>query len=321
MAGDVTVSVVSGPSGIDHLEILGDALSNQIRITDLPGGDYEVEGLNGTTINLQPVGTPYQTPSPINGDIKARMGDGDDSIRIDQAFSAPAILGIQGGAGDDTVRLAPLTGQVAVGDTLYISMGNGNDRVRLEDTDASSLRVRTGDGIDHVRIRDTRIGGGTISRIRTGDGNDRLRIDSGSEFFGPLSVNMGDGNDRYRLGTVTFHDVHRFSGRDGNDSVFVGTSANVDFRGVTRFYTGAGNDRIYVLPGANVRFQSDARFVTGAGNDRIDVRQLMKRNEDRVHCISPLLFAALHDFAVMNSLPALGNSISFQVDGTHNRRF
>jgi hypothetical protein len=257
MAGNVAAGVVAG-----DLNLAGDVLDNQVELRDLGGGNYQLVGLGGTTIN----GMASQVFGGVVGNINASLSRGDDTLLIDEAFATPGDLNIDMGGDDDQVLMyGTTTAPIDIKGSLSIRTGSGHDHVRLagvrvldnaiidggSENDAivanqlfvgQTLGVLTRAGDDLVNLNRTSVLGAT--RIDTSDGNDVLSVGARSQFVGSFSAFMGNGNDKFRLGDSAFHDYFNF-------------------------HAGEGQDRVDVY--GKVRFQRPATFALGGGDDQAEV--------------------------------------------------
>src|SRR5262245_49840932 len=99
-AGNVTATVSSG--GV--LTIKGDADGNGIHITPAGGSSYDIAPSDATTtIN----GASDFIAAGVTGDVKISLGDGDDTLIIEDtnAQPFPDDLTIRTGGGNDSVEL------------------------------------------------------------------------------------------------------------------------------------------------------------------------------------------------------------------------
>lgn len=248
LAGDVTAAVVGG-----NLRIIGDALDNHLSIAEVSPGNFQVSGSDGTTINHQPLGTPFDAHEVTNN-VLLRLGDGDDSVAL-RHLNIQGDLEVYAGEGDDDVDIIG----TQVGKNVHIETGAGNDEVDLGLSDeaqptlaASSplptgvhikgnLDVRTGVGDDEVKVTDTHIGGGAF-------------------------VNTGAGDDVVLMGIVSNSDGKLAAPADASEDPQGDWNVQVAHHLV--ILTGTGNDTIHL---DSVRAKS-AFFATGEGDDKLIVK-------------------------------------------------
>lgn len=185
LAGDVTASVKGG-----WLVVTGDDLGNQVQIEDLGGGTYDVVGLEDTTI----IGAgPFAGPKGIKVDLKG----GDDTLVMsgDPVFGVPGDLSIKMGDGDDTVLLenAEIAGKTTVdlgkgaGDVTIFAVDFGKD-VAVKSGDAPGVEDPWVEiGIELANVT------GNLS-VTTGKTNDDIWLD-GVAVTKNVTIKTGDGED------------------------------------------------------------------------------------------------------------------------------
>jgi hypothetical protein len=147
------------------------------------------------------------------------IGDADDvvTVRVRDDFR------ISLGAGNDKIKLDgpnSVNGRLTVPDELIINMGSGNDRVRLFDVRVpDNVTINTGTGADDVDIFDTRFGDDSDFYLNTGDDGDRVEILR--TFFGDeVEIYLGRGTDTMTVCDCVFTDETLFSGGRDNDELF-----------------------------------------------------------------------------------------------------
>jgi len=112
MAGNVLVAVAG-----NNLRLTGDRFDNQIAITQVGVDEFQIAGLNGTTIGGQPSIT-----RRVSGQFTLVTGAGNDTVRITEAGF----------------------------NRLTIDTGSGHDDVTLGDVDATRLTLAGGKGSDSL---------------------------------------------------------------------------------------------------------------------------------------------------------------------------
>jgi hypothetical protein len=267
MAGDIAVALEG-----QLLSLRGDNLSNQVVVTQNAAGTVTISGQNGTTINGLPS---VRLINPQLNALEVRMEDGDDSVtlrgvnvandlfanQIITQATAPVTIGanaaIEGGAGNDIVRLGGLTVREALsiqGDigalTVVLSAGAVDKALTIVGDDAN----------DSVSLNGMRVG--DLVSIETKGGADVVALADISAFgvFVNADAN-GAGIDRVTMNRVTtIEDIGIFTGA-GDDVVALtdvtsGKSLTVSLD--------EGNDR---FTGTRVSAAEDAVFEGGAGVD------------------------------------------------------
>ena len=119
LAGDVTVSVVN-----HNLVVHSDDGADSITVMQSATGAFQVEGVNGTTINGQ---SAILQPQGIN-DIAIVMGNGNDSVAV-EGFQPIVVTGIGPGPSPFMLPLQPQN--IAIAGNLSIVMGGGTDTVNV----------------------------------------------------------------------------------------------------------------------------------------------------------------------------------------------
>jgi hypothetical protein len=254
LAGNVTAEVVG-----DDLVINGDKFSNQIHIID-NGDGVDVVGSNNTRINGVLNG--YAAFNQITGDLKIRMGGGNDRVFVDDvgksAFSdgdgkGNEVLGqiiIMGGYGRDGITVRSTFDDFPVINGLRIYGGPARDRVRLIGVD-----VADSDAV-------------TDLFVSLGGGHDTFVVESDDDVFnsdirGNLVIDAGAGNDALRLTHVTVFDNLRVLLRGGADRLAFEHST---FAFDVQVYGGYGPD---VIGAISSQFLSKVLINGNGGRDTI----------------------------------------------------
>jgi hypothetical protein len=215
LAGDVRVDFDDG-----ELEVAGDHLDNQVVITQLSGDEFEVTGVNGTSINGVPDGTfmamgverievearggndniILDIVDPIAVDVEIELGNGNDTLLASVAMTGS--LSVEGGAGDDIVDVTASS----VDGSVEIELGNGNDQALITGDApgigpvmvSGKLEIEGGNDDDLVSLLDVEVQGET--ELETGRGDDTVEILGLSRFSG-LGVELGEGEDFFQFGS------------------------------------------------------------------------------------------------------------------------
>lgn len=212
LAGDVTVAVVEG-----GLRIGGDSQANEIAVTALGSGQYEVAGQNGTTINGQagPI-----TVTGVSSYIKVHLRGGDDVATIAGDGSQLAKkVSVESGAGNDVITLDGIGAK-----ELKVETGAGTDTVNIIDLDVVEAEIETGADDDVVSLGDPASGTDTLIKAKK------------------LEIETGGGNDAIRLQDAVLQAIvcELETGR-GDDSVLL---SGIQVEGTLKVETGAGTDQV-----------------------------------------------------------------------------
>jgi hypothetical protein len=306
LAGDVLVSVVAG-----NLIVQGDDLDNQIAITagEQPGS-YVVAGLGGTLVHLADgtAGGPANAEAPdvavvvegVQRGARIAMGDGNDTVALNRvAFRGDVALQTEGG--DDRVLIgAPLpeppgpppaavdealSGEVvadpppehrsvAIGGSLRIGTGEGNDRVVVGHALVrGQLAVATGIGDDHVVLgappADTSPPDPVAADATAGTANTNGQMPLARRALrvgGAIHVRLGAGQDSLVADQVAARAGLLANGGDGDDVIGV---RHANLGGLLSIFGGLGDgaDRVVM---DHVRAEL-ARIATGAGSDEVHI--------------------------------------------------
>lgn len=276
------------------LTITGDAAANNIQVSQLASGDWQVKGI-GTNVNGP---TTFTGVSEIDIDLAA----GNDVLKVQNGtLTGPLkVLYTPGVQGSKTTQITNLhaetvdveqasTGNnvVTLNNILFTSTmggkvvtGSGHDVVSVNNIYSFGITVTTAGGNDAVTITNT-FGQDDIT-VNAGDGSDTVVVNNCSS-DGNIQLNLSDttadGNDVVHFsGLNTFNldveDMH------GNDTV-VGSNSTIG--NLANFNLTTGNDTLvltglhtgdailgYVDDGSNVVsinncISGSEIYVTGAG--------------------------------------------------------
>ena len=236
MAGDVTVAVING-----ELIVTGDGLDNWISFSN--PADPEIEGrddANGipTNINGVPNGA-FTYEGLVTGDVRVTMGDGNDQVFL--AGTHPASFTVRGEAGDDNINGGVFG--FRTGGLMTVEGGVGNDIIRLQARTfrvgagpglfAQSIILRGGDGNDNIDLAEVHASNDVV--IESGAGADRLGWSFG-RVGGFLGIDIGADYDEIN----GIHQVNATVGslRMGTGTAFVILSA-CNFSGDFAVFTDA----------------------------------------------------------------------------------
>jgi hypothetical protein len=262
LAGDVAVSVVGS-----ELLIQGDALDNKIMVTaGAEVGSFVVTGVDGTTVHLEGQSPAGQVSVTGVRSARIRLGEGSDLVAVVGADFRGS-LGIEGGVGDDRVR-------IGTGDTEVNSILPANLAVTVR----GLLRVSTGAGEDQVSIDNAMLQGWTS--IETGADNDAVSLGNTTTPItavnlslndvaarvrgrGGIHVGLGEGNDTLNLNQVSATSITALGGA-GNNNI----NANTVHSAVMSLLTGGGADNVS-LSDIHARLLA---VHTGDDNDTVEIR-------------------------------------------------
>ncbi|MCW5889445.1 MAG: hypothetical protein KIT14_02730 [bacterium] len=224
-AGNVTALVFGG-----SLRVTGDVIDNAIRIG--PGAnpdEFELEGLNGTTVN----GLVVTTVAGVVRNVKIDLSAGSDELYIEDVL-IPRKLEILTGPGADVVDLT----DCEVGDTTRIATGSDDDKVVLStDVFQGRLIVQTDAGDDSISI--DLVTAADRVRIANGQGDDDVTIGGSSEFRSKVRVQAIAGNDTISIDDALFGAPAQFTFAGGDDGA---TFTNATFASRVLVNGGAGID-------------------------------------------------------------------------------
>jgi hypothetical protein len=217
LAGDVAVSVVQG-----NLKIEGDIQANEIAVTDLGGGQVEVAGQNGTTINGQ--AGPLTFASVLRS-VKIELKEGDDVVRFtgNNQNSLKGVA-IETGAGADTVSVDDVFARY-----LKVETGSDNDIVNVLDASAKEVKIETGRGNDTVNLGNTSLqSDATVQahelKIETGGGNDIVQIQDAVLQTHEAKIETGSGDDTVTVQDLQAQGSFQAETGSGTDSVAISDS-------------------------------------------------------------------------------------------------
>ena len=252
LAGNVVASVAGG-----YLQLIGDAASNQLEVTRVGTSSVLITSLDGTT-RINNSTSPQLFNNVING-VTAVTGDGHDVLEL--SGTSTAVLrffgntSINTGNGDDTVRFT----DVAIGGSLYVFTGAGNDTV-IGEHDASATAILEG-GL--------RVSGPAVISTSVGDDFISLR---NSFFNSNLMIDGSVGNDIIDIRNTEVRRIASLLGSVGTDTL--NTVANTFrfapfiFQIETQTTTAgpsAGNDLAVVAEGGSVTINVLANDVATSG--------------------------------------------------------
>ena len=290
-AGTVTI-VGWGPGNIN---IIGDALANDVDVTGSSPSQLTITGNAGTTLN--------------SAGVPAAWVSSSTSTQVIINLPSPLVLGqlfINLRAGNDIVNIFNVT----AGGSIIIVPGDGDDQVKMgADVTLKALLIREtlGDDfvqLDNVKARDP-------SWISLSAGNDKLLIaGAGTVFYSDLTILMGAGSDFLHfipgvsriMGNLLI-DTSAVQG-DGGDTVLVDYAVNptdpptLFVNGNTTILTGNGADKIIFGAGPGMGRSA----ILGVPNQGVNpsVSIIMGNQSDKI-------FASRVGFSVLNAQLGAGD--------------
>ena len=233
LAGDVTI--VEG-GGV--LTILGDALANEIEVTQNQSGQIVITGVD-TTVN----GGAAVTSSGQHDHVTFVMAGGNDRVVINNV-NINKQLTFHGQAGADRLTLSNVDMRY-----LHVQGNDGNDTFEIDASVRKSAYFFLGDGNDTL----------AISNLRSGRN---------------LKVFGGNGNDTFVSSTATVNRKFEINLENGNDRVLLTGRTSAGRKALIN--TGLGNDFVSIRPQQSNGNQSfignrSISFELGAGNDSAEV--------------------------------------------------
>jgi hypothetical protein len=251
MAGDVAVALEG-----QLLKLQGDNLSNQVVVAQNAAGTVTISGQNGTTINGR---ASVRFVNPQLEQLDIRMEGGDDSVVL-RGVAVTNDLFVDLGAGNDRLT-SPLLTPVTVGAIATIEGGAGNDVVRLDGfTVFEDLSINGGLGTLNVSLNS-----GAVDKALTVIGDDANDVVALNRLTvgDAISIETKGGAD-----VVSLIDILAFSAFVNTDANNVGIDRVTMNRVTTAedigVFTGGGND---VVSMTDVRSGKSMTVSLDGGND------------------------------------------------------
>ncbi len=261
--GSDVVHVLSTHAGSTSIDTDGGADQIHVRST---GGPLLL--LTGDDSDLVSVSSPSGALSEIGGPLQVFAGIGDEDVLIvdDSGNSAGRTFEV---TAQTVSELGSAQIEYESVDDLRVSLGNGDDEVRVLSTHAGETLIETGGGQDQIFVES--IAGATS--LLSGEGDDSIRVSSSasrvSGIGSGLNVSAGDGlldklivDDR---GNTVPQSVVLTSQSISGLSTAQITYADID---QLELYLGSGSDTIDVTSTHAGSTQVD----TGGGLDDLQVR-------------------------------------------------
>lgn len=192
LSGNVTASVSDG----GDLLLVGDRSDNRIVIDQagLPDGEFQISSEDGTTtING---GTDPVVLTGITGNVRVRLGDGNDAVTIDQV-SLPSSLLIDGGKGNNSVDINAST----VGRNVLIKNKKGDQTFSLLNGSAVGgiVKLDNDKGDNAATIQSSTVAGDVFFKSKDGP---QLLVLADSDVDGNVKVNSNKGDNTTRIDTA-----------------------------------------------------------------------------------------------------------------------
>jgi len=290
LTGNVKVSLAG-----TTLKILGDGLSNDVRITGTAPGEFQVEAIGGTNLNGLLNGSENFTGVQS---ISMNLKKGDDKVTFLNA-ELPGRLSYKGAAGSDKLTFGnSLNGSQSIG-SLKAILGSGIDVVQVLgdnefnvtgdffaksgkgdgtiDLDPNvklhigNFKYLGGDGYDFVDLGDALVEVDSVF-IDNKSGSSLVVLDGNVTINGNLTVKALDGTDFFGAGDTGLDNFHVAGSLlldlgDGKNSVsFAQTESFIG--GSLTVVGGAGEDE-FELEGDSFYVSENLKFVLGGESDEI----------------------------------------------------
>ena len=261
---------VHGAIGVDTVTILrSNNFGGSINITGRESDDVVMIGRD---TNSPPIPLDAVT---LGGNLNIDTEDGADAITLALALTGGSII-VNGGAGDDTIRLGSPTNTPAanrVGSSsqgnIIVNGANGADAITINHaTTVGALQVVLGDGANSLDVRNSSFS--SSSSISGGAANDVVSLTAVNSPQG-LHILTAGGDDTVRiLGTLVELNVSSILTGPGNDVVQIGGGSR--FQAMIML-TGDGNDVVAFGNSVNVPGNASVEnffLDLGAGDDHVD---------------------------------------------------
>jgi hypothetical protein len=258
LAGNVTAVVDDG-----DLTLTGDADDNLVDVM-VVNGDIVVQGVDGTTINgsSDPF-VAFAGTTTIAGDFKARLGSGDDTLRLFGPLTVAGTTHVRDHRGATRLGITEATFE---GD-VRVSTGRDADELSIAgSTFAGDLKIKSGSGDNLVSIYESTVDGRTS--ISAGSTYGHCGWHSGRHHRGGWGWRHGrsGGDSQIVIAQSTFGDLHVSTGR-GDDNVVVQGST---IQGKLRGWTGSGDDFVMA---EQVTVSGRTKLDLGRGDDSLVTEQ------------------------------------------------
>ena len=236
-SGEAKVKSLMGSQNKDVIDIAGDfTYTNVGNNLQTHGGDDEIKMHGGATVK-----------------VKADMGDGNDTLTIDNAtLKKDSSVSMDGGNDEININAgANLTG-------TKIYTGDGNDTVNVRGGTFSEAEIGLDKGKNEVNIESGAVFGDQDASLNDfGDHKTYIRSDHGNDSEDTINVKAGATVKNAEIQTYGGEDTLNIDGTvinskiklgSGNDAVSIGKNASID--GSSTIDGGAGFDTLKVADGS-----------------------------------------------------------------------
>lgn len=244
----------------NNLTITGDSGNNDIKITVNDQTGVTAQGFVDTVNNDKPVNLTKLT----FGGHTYKKGEVVTLVSPENLATAAGVLGnltVKMGAGNDKIEL-DVSGlsTLKINGKVNVELGSGNDaayanfnKTNFQATGGVTVKGEAGD--DYV---------GFNAHGGSGSGD-------GSSFDANLTVDTGTGSDAVglRWSNVTVKQDVSVTTGNGADQVYQGFNGSTNFNKNVTVNTGSGNDRFYEGFNGDTTFDKNVALDTGTGTDRV----------------------------------------------------
>ena len=252
-AGLVTLSLT--PAGA--LTLTGDALANDLQITDVGGGFWNIAPTAGGTTLFRMNGGPalaaitFAAPLSVTGNL----GAGNDVAEL-SGLNVAKTLTLNGNDGNDSILLSG----VGIGGAAVVDTGAGNDDVDFTSTDFfSTSTVRMGTGADYFTA-------------------------GGDLFFGRgLNVDLGTGQNTFDVNAVTLQSNGALSAVGGGTAVeaqaFILATGTGVVNGALTLRTSTASPTTFEIgsqAGDSLQITGAMTLQSGTGTDNVILREALR---------------------------------------------
>uniref|UniRef100_UPI00131D8DC7 beta strand repeat-containing protein n=1 Tax=Campylobacter concisus TaxID=199 RepID=UPI00131D8DC7 len=230
-SGEARVKSLMGSQNKDVIDIAGDFTYTNTNHLQTHGGDDEIKMHGGAKVT-----------------VKADMGEGIDTLTIDNATLKDSQVNMDGG--NDEVNIN--AGANLTGTRIYT--GDGNDTVNVRGGTFSEAEIGLDKGKNEVNIESGAVFGDQDPSLFYGQHKTYIRSDHRDYYSSEDTINVKAG------ATVKNAEIQTHGGEDTLNVDGSIINSNVDM--------GKGNDEININSGANL---TKAKINTGEGDDTVSI--------------------------------------------------